>query len=59
MNMIAMKKKFLGVTAVCAGALMMTMAGCSSNKNLPKVDLAGEWNIECRKYALYRYGSGG
>ena len=43
--MIAMKKKFLGVTAVCAGALMMTMAGCSSNKNLPKVDLAGEWNI--------------
>lgn len=43
--MIDMKKKFVGVTAVCAGALMLTMSGCSSSKNMPKVDLAGEWNI--------------
>lgn len=40
-----MKTKFWGVTAVCTGALMMAMTGCSSSKNMPKVDLAGEWNI--------------
>ena len=40
-----MKKIFLGVAAVCAGALMMTTAGCSSSKNVAKIDLAGEWNI--------------
>ena len=40
-----MKKIFLGVAAVCAGALMMTTAGCSSSKNVAKIDLAGEWII--------------
>ncbi|WP_300724908.1 META domain-containing protein [uncultured Bacteroides sp.] len=38
-----MKKTFLGVAAICAGALMVA---CSSNKNVVKTaDLSGEWTI--------------
>ena len=38
-----MKRTLLGITAVCAGALMISCA--SSKKTVQVADLAGEWNI--------------
>lgn len=38
-----MKKTFLGVAAICAGALMVSCM--SSKKTAQTVDLTGEWNI--------------
>lgn len=40
-----MKKRFLGVTAICAGVLMVTATSCGSSKQVSATDLAGEWNI--------------
>ena len=38
-----MRRTFLGVAAICAGALMVSCM--SSKKAAQTVDLTGEWNI--------------